>query len=150
MKYNYKHNYKKRDNPGEYFPMPKVIFRLDLDAGEIAVLAFLMYCEDRQTFKCHPSYSTIGEAINMSNNTVRKYVNSLEKKGFISTVPTMVKTRDGRSHNGSLEYTLQPIKPIEEAYYQKQMREAEARMRIQNAMNKYEKKGEKKNEAINL
>ena len=56
----------KRYNPGEYFPMPKVIFRLDLDAGEIAVLAFLMYCEDRETFKCHPSYSTIGEAENRS------------------------------------------------------------------------------------
>ena len=150
MSYYQNHYQNKRDNPGDFFPLPKAVFRLGLDYGEIAVLCFLMYCEDRQTFKCHPSYSTIGEAINMSNNTVRKYVNSLEKKGFISTVPTMVKTRDGRSHNGSLEYTLQPIKPIEEAYYQKQMREAEIRMRIQNAMNKYEKKGEKKNEAINL
>ena len=72
----------KRDIPGEYFPMPKAIFRLDLDAGEIAVLAFLMYCEDRQTYQCHPSYSTIGEAVGMSNNTVRKYVISLEKKGL--------------------------------------------------------------------
>ena len=60
----------KRDIPGEYFPMPKAIFRLELDAGEIAVLAFLMYCEDRQTYQCHPSYSTIGEAVGMSNNTV--------------------------------------------------------------------------------
>ena len=122
MKYNYKYNYKKRDNPGEYFPMPKVIFRLDLDAGEIAVLDFLMYCEDRETFKCHPSYSTIGEAVGMSNNTVKKYVESLEKKGFISTEPTLVKTRDGRTHNGSLLYTLQPLAPIEEAYFEKKMR----------------------------
>ena len=104
----------KRYNPGEYFPMPKVIFRLDLDAGEIAVLAFLMYCEDRETFKCHPSYSTIGEAVGMSNNTVKKYVESLEKKGFISTEPTLVKTRDGRTNNGSLLYTLRPLAPIEE------------------------------------
>ena len=130
----------KRYNPGEYFPMPKVIFRLDLDAGEIAVLAFLMYCEDRETFKCHSSYSTIGEAVGMSNNTVKKYVESLEKKGFISTEPTLVKTRDGRTHNGSLQYTLQPIKPIEEAYFEKQIREAEARMRYQNAMKKFEER----------
>ena len=140
----------KRDNPGEYFPMPKVIFRLDLDAGEIAVLAFLMYCEDRETFKCHPSYSTIGEAVGMSNNTVRKYVESLERKGFIYTEPTMVRTRDGRAHNGSLQYTLQPIKPIEEAYFERQLREAEARARYSQAMKKFEKKGGKANEAIDV
>ena len=140
----------KRDIPGEYFPMPKAIFRLDLDAGEIAVLAFLMYCEDRKTFTCHPSYATIGSALNMSNNTVKKYVDSLEKKGFIYTEPTMVRTRDGRAHNGSLQYTLQPIKPIEEAYFEKQICEAEARMRYENALKKFEKKGGKLNEAVNV
>jgi biotin operon repressor len=93
----------KRDKPGEYFPMPKAVFRLGLDHGEIALLAFLMYCEDRKTFTCHPSYATIGEAIGMSNNTVKKYVDSLEKKGFIYTEPTMVRTRDGRAHNGNLQ-----------------------------------------------
>ncbi len=50
---------KKRDNPGDYFPLPKAVFRMDLSAGEIAVYAFLMYCEERDTFQCHPSYSTI-------------------------------------------------------------------------------------------
>ena len=140
----------KRYNPGEYFPMPKVIFRLDLDAGEIAVLAFLMYCEDRETFKCHPSYSTIGEAVGMSNNTVKKYVESLEKKGFISTEPTLVKTRDGRVHNGNLLYTLRPLGPIEEAYFEKKMREAQAQVNFKNALKKYEKKGGKLNEAVNV
>ena len=139
MKYNYSHNNKK-DIPGEFFPMPKAVFRLDLDAGEIAVLAFLMYCEDRKTFTCHPSYATIGSALGMSNNTVKKYVDSLERKGFIYTEPTMVRTRDGRAHNGSLQYTLQPIKPLEEAYFEKQIREAEARMRYQNAMKKFEER----------
>lgn len=62
----------RRDNPGDYFPLPKAIFRLGLDSGEIAVYAFLMYCEDRKTFKCHPSYSTIGESLGMSKNTVKK------------------------------------------------------------------------------
>ena len=140
----------KRDIPGEYFPMPKAIFRLDLDAGEIAVLAFLMYCEDRKTFTCHPSYATIGEAIGMSNNTVKKYVDRLEKKGFIYTEPTMVRTRDGRAHNGSLLYTLQPIQPIEEAYFQRQLREAESRMHFNNAMKKFEKKGGRVNEAVDV
>ena len=130
--------------------MPKAAFRLGLDSGEIAVLAFLMYCEDRKTYQCHPSYSTIGSAVGMSNNTVKKYVDRLEHKGFICTEPTMVRTRDGRAHNGSLLYTLQPIQPIEEAYFQRKLREAEAKMHFNNAMKKYEKKGGKANEAVDV
>ena len=141
---------KRRDNPGDFFPMPKAVFRLGLDYGEIALLAFLMYCEDRKTFTCHPSYATIGEAIGMSNNTVKKYVDSLERKGFIYTEPTMVRTRDGRAHNGSLQYTLQPIKPIEEAYFEQQLRQAEAHANFRKAMKKFEKKGGKLDEAVNL
>ena len=145
-----KYDPNKRDNPGDFFPLPKAIFRLGLDAGEIAIYAYLMYCEDRKTFQCHPSYATIGEAVGMSTNTVKKYVESLERKGFIYTQPTKVKTRDGRVHNGSLLYTIEPIKPIEDAYFEKQLRAAEARIRYQNAINKFEKKGEKRNEAINV
>ena len=156
MKYNYNYNSNRRDNPGDYFPLPKSIFRLGLDSGEIAVYAFLMYCEDRKTFKCHPSYSTIGDALNMSKNTVKKYVDSLERKGFIFTEHTTVRTRDGRVHNGNLEYTLQPIKEIEEAYFERQLREAEAKMRAQNALAKFDARQEKskerriQNEAVNL
>lgn len=131
---------KKRDTPGEYFPLPKAIFHLDLSTGEIAVYAFLMYCEDRKNFRCHPSYATIGSATGMSKNTVKKYVESLEKKGFIRTEPTKVKTKDGRVHNGSLLYTLQPIGPIEDAYLERQIALANARLKIQKALEKYEKK----------
>ena len=141
---------KRRDNPGDFFPMPKAVFRLGLDYGEIALLAFLMYCEDRKTFTCHPSYATIGSALGMSNNTVKKYVDSLEKKGFIYTEPTMVRTRDGRAHNGSLEYTILPIKPIEDAYFEEQLRKAEAHANFRKAMKKFEKKGGRLDEAVNL
>ena len=99
-----------------------------------------MYCEDRKTFQCHPSYATIGNATGMSKNTVRKYVESLERKGFIYTEPTKVKTKDGRTHNGSLLYTIQPIKPIEEAYFNRQIAIASARCEAQKALQKYEKK----------
>ena len=134
------YNFQKRDIPGEYFPLPKAIFNLDLSTGEIAVYAFLMYCEDRKTFQCHPSYATIGKATGMSKNTVKKYVESLEKKGFIRTEQTKVKTKDGRVHNGSLLYTLQPIGPIEDAYFERQIALANARLKIQKALEKYEKK----------
>ena len=146
---------KRRDNPGDFFPLPKSIFRLGLDAGEIAICAYLMYCEDRKTFQCHPSYATIGEAVGMSNNTVKKYVDSLERKGFIFTEPTMVRTKDGRAHNGSLLYTIEPIKPIEEAYFQKQLARANARLMMNEALAKFDKKqerkkGEKQSEAVNV
>ena len=114
-----------------------------------------MYCEDRKTFQCHPSYATIGNAVGMSNNTVKKYVDSLERKGFIFTEPTMVRTKDGRAHNGSLLYTIEPIKPIEETYFQKQLARANARLMMNEALAKFDKKqerkkGEKLDEAVNV
>jgi predicted transcriptional regulator len=113
----------KKDIPSTYFPMPKSIFNLGLTSGEILVYAYLMYCEDRQTHQCYPSYSTIGETVDMSTNTVKKHVKGLERKGLITTEYTTIKTKDGRTHNGSLLYTLSPLQPIEEAYFQKKIRE---------------------------
>ena len=139
-----KYHHDKHDLPGQFFPMPKSIFRLGLVSGEILVYTYLMYCEDRKTFQCHPSYATIGEAVGISKNTVKKYVEGLERKGLISTEHTTVKTRDGRYHNGSLLYTLRPLEPIEEAYFQKMLRLQAARTSAQKALQKYdrEKKGE--------
>ena len=73
-----------------FFPVPNEIFSLGLTDGEILVYTFLMRCEDRKTFKCHPSYATICEAIGRSKNSVKKYVQGLEKKGLIFTEPTKV------------------------------------------------------------
>ena len=77
MKYN---RYPKRDAVKHYFPLPNEIFCLDLSAGEIAVYAYLMYCEDRKTFQCHPSYKTIGSAVGLSKNTVKKYIDGLVRQ----------------------------------------------------------------------
>ena len=131
----------KRDIPSTYFPVPKSIFSLGLMSGEILVYVYLMYCEDRQTHTCYPSYSTIGEAVDMSNNTVKKHVKGLERKGLITTEYTTVKTKDGRTHNGSLLYTLRSLQPIEERYFKKKIREAEARLRLKIALEKQQKYG---------
>ena len=131
------YNSNRRDRRGKYFPMPNIIFHLGLNANEIAILAFLMSIENRKTFQCHPSYATIGEACGISINTVRKYVESLQHRGLIYTEPTKVTTRDGRAHNGSLLYTILPIQPIEEAYYEEQMRKAENHALLQKAIKKY-------------
>ena len=121
--------------------MPKNIFNLGLTSGEILVYTYLMYCEDRLTHQCYPSYSTIGEAVDMSNNTVKKHVKGLERKGLITTEYTTIKTKDGRTHNGSLLYTLRPLRPIEEAYFQKKIRETDARKKLKEALKKQQKYG---------
>ena len=95
-----------------YYPLPKVLCRLGLSPGEIAVYSFLMYCENRATYQCYPSYRTIGEAIGMSRNTVAKYVRQLEEKGLIRTERTTVTLKDGRKRNGSLLYTILPVEQV--------------------------------------
>ena len=65
-----------------YFPLPNVIFSLGLSPGEIVVYSYLLCCEDRKTYQCHPSYKTIGQAVGMSTNTVQKYITALGEKGF--------------------------------------------------------------------
>lgn len=65
--------------------MPNAIFRIGLNAGEIAVYTYLMYCEDRKTYQCYPSYTTIGEAVGMSKSTVKKHVDK-DKERACSTL----------------------------------------------------------------
>ena len=80
-----------------------------------------MYCEDRKTFQCHPSYKTIGKAVGMSKNTFRKHVYGLTKKRLITTEPTSVYTQKGEKRNGNLRYTIRPIAEALEQYYEQQL-----------------------------
>ena len=107
-----------------YYPLPKVLCRLGLSPGEIAV---------------YPSYRTIGEAIGMSRNTVAKYVRQLEEKGLIRTERTTVTLKDGRRRNGSLLYTILPPEQAVEQFNRRQLAKAEAaaeRRRIQDTLAK--------------
>ena len=61
----------------------------------------------------------------MSRNTVRKYVQELERRGLILTERTTIVTRDGRIQNGSLLYTILPIQLVIEQFYQKQSEAAD-------------------------
>ena len=133
----------------KFFPVPNMIFNLGLDGGEILVYLYLMYCEDRKTFQCYPGYKTIGSAVGMSVNTVRKYVQSLEKKRLITTEWTMVRTKSGKAHNGTLKYTIRPIQEAIDYYEEIQMKRlyAEAaRRRAEEALAKYDEKH--KNRAV--
>ena len=122
-----------------YFPLPNEIYLLGLSSGEIAVYGYLLRCEDRRTFQCHPSYATIGKAVGLSRNTVRKYVSSLEEKRLISTERTTVTLRSGEIRNGTLLYTILPIREAIEFFHQQQMERAETeaeRQRMQARLNR--------------
>ena len=118
----------KRDPNKHYYLVPNEVFSLGLSSHEIAVYNYLLRCEDRRTYQCHPSYRTIGKAVRLSENTVRKYVAGLEEKGLIHTEPSTITTKDGRVRNGSLIYTIRPIREALELNYQRQFQQAERDM----------------------
>ena len=114
--------YPKRDPIKNYFPLPNEIFTLGLKPGEISVYAFLLRCEDRKTFKCYPSFKTIAKALNISKNTVWKYVENLYEKRLIEVENTYIFSKDGKKLNGNLLYTILPINIAVEYSLQKQFR----------------------------
>lgn len=113
---------------GNFFPLPNALFQLELTPGEIAVYAYLMYREDRKSYQCYPSYKTIGKAVNMSANTVRKYVQGLEEKRLIYTEPTSVMTKKGLKRNGSLLYTIRPIRDAVDYLHEKERQRADQKL----------------------
>ena len=129
-------------------PRAHEVFNLGLSSHEIAVYNYLLRCEDRRTYQCHPSYRTIGKAVQLSENTVRKYVAGLEEKGLIHTEPSTITTKDGRVRNGSLIYTIRPIQEALELNYQRQFLQVERNMERAKAekrlaeLNQQNKKGE--------
>ena len=110
---------------GNFFSLPNEVFLLGLSAGELAVYSFLKRCENRKTHQCWPSIKTIGKAVNISENTVRKYIRQLEERGIITAEPTEVITKAGGKRNGNLRFTLRPIQEVIDEYYARQMEDLE-------------------------
>ena len=115
----------KRDPRKNYFLVPNEVFHIGLSHPEISIYCYLLSIEDRETYQCWPSYKTIGKALGMCENTVSKYVRSLEEKGLIRTEPTMIRSKDGRPLNGNLLYTIRPIQAAMESFYERQFRQLE-------------------------
>ena len=107
------------------FTLPNELFSLKLNSAEISIYTYLLYIEDRKTHQCWPSYKTIGKAVELSPQTVKKYVAELLDKGLISTENTTVTTKKGVKRNGSLRYTIRPIQEAVELYHQRQLRQLE-------------------------
>lgn len=123
----------KRDLSKNFFPLPNDIFSLRLSSGALVVYSYLLYCEDRKTYQCYPSYTSIGKSVSMSVNTVRKYVAELEEQGPVVTEATSIITKDGRKRNGSLRHTILPIQNAVDLHNQRQLQRLEEtteRMRV--------------------
>lgn len=97
--------------------------------------------EDRKTYQCYPSYTTIGEAVGMSKKTVAKYVAMLVDKGLITVEPTTILARNGKRMNGSLLYTIRPIREAVELRHERQLRELEETVARSNMKALAEKRG---------
>ena len=122
------------------FVLPNEIFDLGLSGGEILVYAFLIRCEDRETYTCYPSYDTIGAAVGMSRNTVGKYVSLLECKGLIETEPTFFTSKDGKKRKGNLLFRILPIQYVIDARFQRALRQAEHERAVQEYDRKHPRK----------
>ena len=121
--------------------MPNEIFALGLSGGAILVYTYLRYCENRETYQCYPSYKTIGKAVGMSKNTVKKYVDILRDKGLIETENTSVVTAKGQKRNGNLLYTLRPVEEAVKLFYEEQSRRLNEEIGRAQALKNIEKFG---------
>ena len=115
----------KNSSGGNFFSLPNEVFLLGLSPGELAVYSFLHRCENRKTHQCWPSIKTIGKAVGMSENTVRKYIRQLEERELIATEPTEVITKTNGKRNGNLLFTLRPIQEVVNEYYARQLENVE-------------------------
>ena len=127
--------------------VPNQVMQIRLTAAEVAIYNYLLYCEDRKTYQCYPSYNSIGQALGLSKNTVRKYVKSLEEKCLIYTEPTTVILKSGKKQNGNLLYTIRPIKDAVDYFYQQQIKRVEQaaiKERVQKRLQEYDRRHPKK------
>ncbi len=119
---------------GKFFSLPNEVFLLALPPSTFLIYACLLYCEDRRTHQCHPSYRTIAGATGLSLNTVVKSVGVLADKGLITVERSCWFNEQGMKRNGNNIYTILPTKAAVEDYYRRQMRELEqstARLRAE-------------------
>ena len=89
-----------------YAALPNVVWGLGLTPGELATYMYLIFREDRQTYRCHPSYEEIGRAIGRDKRSIPKYIDGLVEKRLIEVEPTTLTLADGTRCNGTLEYHL--------------------------------------------
>ena len=134
--------YPTRDAVKNYFPLPNEIFDFGLHSTAIAIYAYLMKLEDRDSFTCFPSYQTIAKAVGIgSKTTVAKYVRELENKCLIETEQRKSITKDGMKRDRTLLYHIRPIQEAIDLQNQIRRAQLECELSLQRAKKLAEKKG---------
>ena len=108
-----------------FFSLPNELFFLDPGHGAITVYAYLLYCEDRRTHQCHPSYRTIAAAVHLTVATVIKHIAKLEERQLIAVENTSYLDSHGMKWNGNNRYTVLPIQAAVDYCYRQQMHRLE-------------------------
>ena len=126
-----------------FFSLPNELFFLNLGHGAITVYAYLLYCEDRRTHQCHPSYRTIAAAVHLTVATVVKHIAKLEDRQLISVEHTSYLDSHGMKWNGNNQYTILPIQMTLDYYYQQQMDQLEEQWKWQQAQKRLGRTPEK-------
>lgn len=106
---------------GKFFTLPNEVFLLALPPSAFLVYAYLLYCEDRLTHQCHPSYRTIAGATGLSLNTAVKSVGVLTDKGLITVERSCWFNEMGLKRNGNNIYTILPTRATVEDVHQRQL-----------------------------
>ena len=105
----------------KFFSLPNELFFLNIGHGAITVYAYLLYCENRGTHQCHPSYRTISDAVHLTVSTVVKHITKLADRQLITVESTSYIDKHGMKWNGNNLYTILPIQAAMEHCYQQQM-----------------------------
>jgi len=109
----------------KYFTLPNEVFILALPPSAFLVYAYLLYCEDRRTHQCHPSYRTIAGTTGLSLNTAVKSVGVLTDKSLITVERSCWFNEAGMKRNGNNVYTILPIRAAMDEFYQRQLHQLE-------------------------
>jgi len=123
----------KRENE-RFFSLPNEVFLLALPPSAFLVYAYLLYCENRRTHQCHPSYRTIAGATGLSLNTAAKSVGVLTDKNLITVEGSCWFNEAGMKRNGNNIYTIRPIREAVDRYNEQQLQRLDAdveRQRVQ-------------------
>ncbi len=110
---------------GKFFTFPNEVFLLALPPSAFLAYAYLLYCEDRRTHQCHPSYRTIAGTTGLSLNTAVKSVGILAEWDLITVERSCWFNEVGMKRNGNNIYTIRPIREAVGRYNERQLRQLE-------------------------
>ncbi len=114
-----------RCEAGKFFTLPNEVFLLALPPAAFLVYAYLLFCEDRRTHQCHPSYRTISKTAGLSLNTVVKLVGILAENHLIAVERSCWFNEVGQKRNGNNVYTILPTRAAVEDAHRRQLRQVE-------------------------